>query len=193
VPLWLFWLALVNLAIGFYWPVSVYILVGSQQAESCFRYETVSLFALNLAALSLREGAGWAKITWMDRTWSASLLLTAALLPATTEVTYEICRSWDPGLSTGFSPCAVVVYGALILAVVFYFGRVRPSLPALALATLNACWGVTVLAARVVFAHNNNGAPISGQWLFMGILVLAIFGGGVFLLRWASRFISSSP
>ena len=67
VPLWLIWLGLVNLAIGFYWPVSVYLLLGSEQAESCFRYETLSLFALNLAALSLREWAGWSKIAWLDR------------------------------------------------------------------------------------------------------------------------------
>ena len=191
VPLWLFWLALVNLAIGFYWPVSAYILFGSQQAESCFRYETVSLFALNLAALSLREWAGWAKIAWMDRQWSAWLLLTAALLPATTETTYEICRTWEPNVSSGLAPCAVVLYAVLILAVAFYFGRVRPSLPALALGTLSACWVVTVLAARVVFANTDN-SPLSGQWLFMGILVLAIFGGGVFFLRWASRVIPSS-
>ena len=191
VPLWLGWLALINLAIGFYWPISVYVLLGSQQAESCFRYEAISLFALNLAALSLREWAAWAKIAWIDRQWSAWILLAATLVPATTETTYEIFRTWDPVTFSGLTLGAVLAYAVLIFAVAFYFGRVRPSLPALALGTLSACWIATVVATRVVFA-NNNGGPISGQWFFMGIFVLAIFGGGVFFLRWVSRVIPSS-
>jgi uncharacterized membrane protein len=191
VPLWLFWLALVNLAIGFYWPVSIYLLFGSQNAELCFRYETVSLFALNLAALSLREWAGWAKIAWMDRQWSAWILLAAGLVSATTETTYEIFRTWDSGASSGLASGVVLAYAVVILGVAFYFGRVRPSLPALALGTLSACWVATILAARMVFT-NNNGGPLSGQWFFMGILVLAIFGGGVFFLRWVSRVMPSS-
>jgi uncharacterized membrane protein len=187
VPLWLFWLVLINLTVGFYWPVSLDLLFGSQSAESCFRHETVSLFLLNLAALALREWAGWAKISWLDLQWSAWILLAAVLTSATTETTYEIGRTWGNDASSWIAPCVVIGHVALILAVAFYFGRLRPSLPALALGTLSACWVMTVLAARMVF---DNASDVSGRWLLMGILILAIFGGGVFLLRWVSRVIS---
>jgi hypothetical protein len=49
---------------------------------------------------------------------------------------------------------------------------------------------MTVLAARVV--ESTDIADASGQWLLMGILVLAIFGGGVFFLRRISRILPPS-
>lgn len=188
VPLCLFWLALINLTVGFYWPISDNLLFGSLREEACFRSETISLFALNLAALSLREWASWAKIAWMDRQWSAWLLLSAVLIPATAHTMFEIVRTWDTRSASWAAPCVFVVYAGLMVAVAFYFGRVRPSLPALALGALSACCVATLLAARAVFAYNDNEA-IMGQWLLMGFLVLAIFGSGVFVLRWASRVI----
>jgi uncharacterized membrane protein len=191
MPFWLFWLGLVNLAVGFYWPVSLYLFSDSQQSEICFRYETLSLLAINFVALCLREWAGWAKVVWVDRHWSAWVLLTAVLIPATVETSFEIVRTWDNNIdATAWSVTfAVVSHAVLMLGVLFYYGRIRPSLPALALGTLSACWVVMILACRLVFP--NQGTPESGQWLLMGFLVLAIFGAGVFLLRAASRSISN--
>lgn len=188
VPLWLFWLGLINLTVGFYWPVSHNLFFESYESSRCFRYETLSLLAINLIALVLCECAVWAKITWVDRHWSAWLLLTAALISITTETTYEIIRTWDGSINAWPTVYAVAFHAILILGVAFYFGRVRPSLPALALDTLSACWMLMMLAARLVLSGHAD--PLSGQWLFMGFLVLAIFGGGVFLLRAASRFIA---
>lgn len=189
VPLWLFCIALINLAVGFYWPVSLYLFSDSFESELCFRYETLSLLAINLIALSLREGAAWSKINWMDRDWSAWVLLTATLASITTETTYEILRTFDNDTIAAWpATLAVVFQTGLILGFVLYFLRVRPSLPALALCTLSACCVVMTLAARLVFL--NHEEPESGQWLLMGILVLAIFGGGVYLLRVAARSIS---
>jgi uncharacterized membrane protein len=188
MPLWLFWLALVNLTIGFYWPVSFYLISGSQNAEVCFQLETLSLFALNLAALSLREWAGWARIAWIDRGWSALVLVGAVLVPETAETVYEVLRTWDSHSDLSFAPAVVAFYSGVVVVVAYYYGTVRPSLPALALGAFSVCGVLTVLAARAVFP-DGAGSPWAGQWLVMGILVLAIFGIGVLFLRWASGVI----
>ena len=190
VPLWLCWLALLNLALGFYLPVDDYFFIN-WGADWTFRSLTVSLAVLNLLALLIREGAVWAKVPWLDRMWSSWILLTATLAPATVETTYEIVGTWDSHGMAGAAPLAVLVLAVLIAGAATYFFRVRPSLPALALGALSACWTLTVLAARVIWSGNEG--EFSGQFLFMGILILAIFGGGVFLLMAARRRMPSTP
>jgi uncharacterized membrane protein len=189
MPLWIFWLGLIDLAIGFFWPSFLDFLFDSYDTERCFRYVTLSLVGINLVAWLIREGAGWRKIAWVGGAWSAWIILATALAAGTVETSHEIVRTWDNGADDAgwMAFVAVLLQSGLILALVFYHGRLRPSLPPLALCGLSGCWVLMMLAARMVFL--NSGNPESGQFLVMGVLVLAIFGGGVFLLRVAARHI----
>src|SRR5258708_17387248 len=66
-PLWLLWLGLLNLSVGFYFAVLSWGLFGMLfgLSGSCW-----SLLALNVAALVLWEAGIWCGISWLDR-WGA--------------------------------------------------------------------------------------------------------------------------
>lgn len=200
VPLWLFWIGLLNLTVGFYWPVSLnrpFGIFGVLDSEACFRAETISLFVLNFIALAIREGSSrTVKVPWLDRHWSAWILLAATLTPATCETIFEILQTWNWSTSANpssvFIHCvlALVLYAALIGGIFAYFFRIHPSLPALSMAVLGACCVLITLAARVfVF---NGGPDMAGVLMLMAIVILLIFGGGVFLLREISRHLPST-
>ncbi len=74
----------------------------------------------------------------------------------------------------------MVVYAAAIIGLGFYYSRVRYSLPSLAMIALGACTTLTFLVVRVFDLDHANGA---GALFMVGLIVLAIFGAGVFFLR----------
>jgi uncharacterized membrane protein len=179
MPLWIFWMALLNFALGFYWPVSP--LVAVFENWDVFHSETISLLLLNGAALLAREIAGRWPITWLDKGWSALILLVGTIVPASVETIWEIFRTWDDGVSSTGALIAGVLYAALTVGMGFYYSRQRYSLPALAIITLGACSVLTCAAMRLLdFDHADENA---GIWLIAGVIILAIFGGGVFFLR----------
>lgn len=179
MPLWIFWLGLLNLALGFYWPVSPF--PEALESWDIFRHETISLMLLNGIALLLREGVGRWPLSWFDRGWSTLILLAATILPASVETTGEIFHTWDSGVSSGCAFIACGLYAAFVIGLGFYYSRRRYSLPALAITTLSACTVLTFLAIRVLdFDQPHLNA---GTWLVAGLIVLAIFGAGVFFLR----------
>jgi len=179
IPLWLCWIGLLNFALGFYWPVAPFL--DLSESWTMFRHETISLLLLNLMALLLREGAGRWPISWLDRGWSNLILLTAVTIPATVETAGEILHTWDYQANNNNACLAFVLYAAFVTGLGFYYSRVRYSLPSLALITLSTCTVLTILATRfIVNDHSDNN---SGIWLVMGVVVLAIFGGGVYFLR----------
>ncbi len=179
MPLWIFWIGLLNLALGFYWPV--YPLFGDYESWTIFRHETISLLLLNGIALLLLEVAGRWPISWLDRGWSTLILLTATLIPASVETIGEILNSWDKYISGHSAFLACALYAAFVVGLGFYYSRLRYSLPALAIITLNTCTVLTFLTIRILdFDQPDLHA---GIWLLGGIVVLAIFGGGVFFLR----------
>jgi uncharacterized membrane protein len=182
MSLWLFWIGLLNFALGLYWPVAhapfEFFFFGS---DDVFREVTISLAVLNGVALLLREVAENWRQPWFDRGWSTHLLLTALLVPASIETIAELVRTWDNGVTPGPSVAAVLIEAVLIIGLGFYYSRVRYSLPSLALVTLSACTVLTVLALRVLTRNDFN--PDSGILLIAGLLVLGIFGAGVFFLR----------
>jgi uncharacterized membrane protein len=178
-PLWLFWLGLLNLAVGFYWPLSS--LFFGIESFDLFRHETVSLMLLNGFALLLREVLQNRRLPWIDRGWSALVLLAAVLIPAAVETIGEILNTWDSGVSSRGAFLACLLYGIGVAGLGFYYSRWRYSLPALALATLSACTVLTFLVIRVLDFDQSH--LTAGTWLLAGLIILAIFGGGVFFLR----------
>lgn len=179
MPLWIFWLGLLNLALGFYWPVSPFFAV--LEDWDIFHHETISLLLLNGIALALREVAGRWPLPWFDRGWSTLALLTATIIPASVETIGEILHTWDSGASNGSALIACGLYAALVIGLGFFHSRLRYSLPALAIVTLGTCTVLTFLTIRILdFDQPHLNA---GIWLVAGLIILAIFGSGVFFLR----------
>jgi uncharacterized membrane protein len=179
MPLWIFWVLLLNFALGFYWPA--YPLYTIFDNWDIFRRETISLLLLNGAALLLRELAGRRNILWMDKGWSALILLVGIMTPASVETIWEIFRTWDDGVSSSGPVFVCVLYTMVVIGLGYYFSKLRYSLPALAIITLSACIVLTSIAIRLLdFDHADKNA---GIWLVAGVTILAIFGGGVFFLR----------
>jgi len=179
MPLWIFWMVLLNFAIGFYWPVILMDRIFD--GWDIFRHESLSLVLLNGIALLLREIAGRWPIAWLDKKGSVLILLTGVIVPASVETIWEICRTWDDGV-TRLGPAIVCAFdAALVLGLGYYYSKLRYSLPALAIITLSACTVLTVLFIRLLnFDHADENPLI---WLVAGVIVLGIFGGGVFFLR----------
>jgi uncharacterized membrane protein len=179
MPLWIFWLGLLNLALGFYWPVSPFF--AALEDWDIFRHETISLLLLNGLALLLREVVGRRPLPWFDRGWSTLILLSATIIPASVETIGEILHTWDSGATSDSAFIACGLYAAFVISLGFFYSRLRYSLPALAIVTLNTCTVLTFLTIRLLdFDRPHLDA---GIWLVAGLIVLAIFGGGVFFLR----------
>jgi uncharacterized membrane protein len=177
MPLWLCWLALFNLAFYFYWPVRHFLFLDDP--EEFFRQEMIGLFLLNGAALLVLEFAGCWPITWLERGWSALIVLLAALVPASIETLVEIVEGWESRPESCLTVCAI--YAVTVILLALYYSRPRYSLPALSIVTLGACTVLTVLAVR--FLTGNFDHLDAGVLLICGMAVLLIFGGGVFFLH----------
>jgi uncharacterized membrane protein len=176
VPLWIFWLGLVNGLIVL-WPdfgTDLFWMPGKT-----FQAEMVTLCAVNGAGLALREWATRAKVLWLDSGWCREVLLTATLLPMTMEASREL---FDGSYWTGPSLLVQGGYAALAAGLAWYFYRQR-SLPALAIVAVSACWVLTML----VISQIGRVAPGADNMLLMALIILGIFGGAGAMLRAASR------
>jgi uncharacterized membrane protein len=179
MPLWIFWIGLLNFALGLYWPVAPFAVPF--ESLNLFRHQTISLVLLNGLALLAREVVERWRYPWFDRGWSAILLLAATMVPASVETIAEILHTWDGDASRGTSFLACAIFAAFVIGLGFYYSRMRYSLPSLALVTLGTCTVLTFLVIRVLnFDRANLG---SGTWLVAGLIVLSIFGTGVYFLR----------
>jgi uncharacterized membrane protein len=187
MPLWIGWVALLNSAVGLYWPVArppfdFFFVAGD---NSVFREVTISLALVNGLALLARELAERRRQPWFDGGWSVHLLLAGLLAAASTETVGEIIRTWTYSSNGDIKPDAafgaVAVNAALNCGLGFYYSRVRHSLPALALVTLSACAVLTFLVVRVLSINEQGVDPAT---LFLdGLVVLGVFGAGVAFLR----------
>jgi len=179
MPLWIMWLGLLNMALGFYWPISSFW--GALDSWDVFRHETISLLLLNGLALLLSEIARRWPISWFDRGWSTLILLLATIIPASLETIGEILYTWDSSSSSKSAFIACICFAAFIIGLGFYYSRLRYSLPALAIMTLSVCTVLTFLSIR--FLDFDQPHLDAGIWLIAGLMVLAIFGSGVYFLR----------
>jgi uncharacterized membrane protein len=177
VPLWIFWIALLNFALGYYLAVVPFFDLDN---EEIMRQETLVLVFLNGGALLVREIAARRPPAWLDSGWSVMILLAATLIPASTRTIWDIFNTWDPSSAQTPAWVACLLYAILAAALAYHYSGMRYSLPALAIVTLSACTVLTCVALRVIdIDHEHGGAT----WFICGIVVLAIFGAGVFFLR----------
>ena len=180
IPLWLFWLAILNLAMALYWPLAV-SLFSAKSFLFLFRLETVSLLVLNCVALASWEMAHRRKIEWLDGGWCAPILVLAVVAAGGTATIGEILESVNRSSNGLGLSLALLLYAGGVAGMGFYFSRVRYSLPSLAIVTLGACITATALAVRVLLAGASG--DIVSLWFFLGIIVLGIFGAGGWFLR----------
>jgi uncharacterized membrane protein len=125
------------------------------------------------------------RIAWLDHGWSALVLVAFVYFLATAQMIAEIINSDGTDHSLWPTFLGTLIYVALAALTYWLFVRVRPSLPALAIAILGICVTLTALVGRVLFA-DVHGEP-TGQLLIMGIVTLGIFGAGVWFLRMTGR------
>jgi uncharacterized membrane protein len=179
MPLWILWVAVLNFAWGFYAPILTPWL-GIEDLD-VVRFETVGLALLNGAALLIREIMAGRGRSWFDRGWVPQLLLTATMAPASIAVVNETFRTWDPNVTGIGAWIATIIFAGVVLGLGWFYARIRHSLAALAVVTLAACTTLTFQASRILdFTRPEAGAaPLLAE----GLLILLIFGAGVFFLR----------
>ena len=179
MPLWVLWLAVLDLAWGFYVPIdSLWFGVDD---VSTIRLEFVGLVALNGAALVAREviaKRGW---DWLDHGWASDVFLAATIAPASLAVIYETTRTWDDTTPRGAVFVATFLFALLVIGLGYFYSRVRHSLPALAIMTLATCSVLTFEIARIIDLGHSDGGAL--RYLVQGLATLAIFGAGIFFLR----------
>ena len=176
MPLLMFWLSLFNIAQILYWPVSAFF--TPLEGHLIFRYQTIGVVLSNGAALFLREWAAQTRsrqLYWLDRGWSAPVLLAATLIPASMETINEIGS--DEGNNAFI---AYMLYATCAIGLGLYYGRVRYSRTALTIITIGAYAVLTALTARTL----GIGQPPS-VWIWMdaGVIAFIIFSAGIFYLN----------
>jgi uncharacterized membrane protein len=179
MPLWVLWLAVLDLAWGFYVPIdSLWFGVDD---VSTIRLEFVGLVALNGAALVAREGIARRGLSWLDRGWASDVFLAATIAPASLAVIYETLRTWDATTPLGAVVVAAFLFALLVVGLGYFYSQVRHSLPSLAIVTLATCSVLTFEGARIIDLGHSDGSAL--RYLVQGLATLAIFGGGIFFLR----------
>ena len=162
-PLWLLWLALLNLA------VLLYDQVGGRGDAVLW-----SLLGLNTAALAAWEAANRAGLSWLRDSWPPRLVALAATAAATS-LAIEAVFDGSPG----FTPA--IAYALWLGAFCYWYRRIRCDLFMLAAALLSL---VLCAAAWLTQTIPNNGA---GGALLIGLVVIIMSGGGAMWLRHIGR------
>jgi uncharacterized membrane protein len=180
MPLWVLWLAVLDLAWGFYVPIET--LWFGVDDVSTTRLEFVGLVAINGIALLVREVISGRGLDWLDRGWASDVFLAATITPASLGVIYETLRTWDNNIPSGAAFAATFVFAVMVFGLGYFYSRVRHSLPSLAIMTLAACSVLTFQAARIIDLPTPSGTSAL-HYLVQGLATLLIFGVGVFFLR----------
>ena len=166
-PLWLVWLALIDLAAWTY-------LQRSPEVEPLLW----ALFAVNTLALAAWEAGHRAGLPWLRDSWPPRLVAVASGVMATALAIWAIVGASDvPGGEAG----AAVVYLAWLGALYYWYRRVRPDLFMLAGGVLSLIVAVaTFLADAIIDAG-------SGSFLIIGLVVIGMAAGGAVWLKSVAR------
>ncbi len=159
-PLWLLWLALLNLAAWLY-----FSLASSGEALMW------SLLALNSLALAAWEAGHRSGIFWLRDTWPPRLAALGGGVMATGLALWSI---FDGGL--GF-----VGWVAWIGLLYFWYRHVRPDLFMLAGGLLSLIVTVAAFLSRFMLELGGGG------YLFVGLAVIAMSAGGAMWLNKLAR------
>ena len=167
-PLWLFWLALLNVAAMLYFQL----------------YRDVApllwaLFALNGAALAAWEVARQAGVKWLQDDWPPRLVAIASGVMATALIVWAIVVAGEREGPDALP--ALLAYLGWLAAFYHRYRRTRPDLFMLAGGVLSLIVAIVVFLAQ----HILDGGP--GAYLIIGLAVIGLSAGGAFWLKSAAR------
>lgn len=165
-PLWLLWLALLNLAAILYFQLG-WELEGLLWA----------LFGLNSFALIAWEAAHRMGVAWLRDDWPPRLVAIGSGVFATALMILAIMGG-DGG---GSIALAVPAYLAWLAAFYFWYRRRRPDLFMLAGGVLS------LIVATVTFLSRNMFDSGSGSFLLIGLVVIGMSAGGAIWLKSVGR------
>lgn len=165
-PLWLLWLALLNLAAWTYFGLFT---DGDPLLWA--------LFILNGLALAAWEAGHRSGLAWLGDDWPPRLIALASGTAATALVVWAIMDGGPGGSAAG----AFVAYVAWLAAIYVWYRRVRPDLFMLAGGLLS------LIVAVVAFLSQNMLGGDAGGFLFIGLVVIGMSAGGAVWLKSAAR------
>lgn len=164
-PLWLVWLALLNL--------SAYLYFGRS-----WDFEDLlwALFGLDSLALVAWEAGHRAGFPWLRDGWPPRLVAIASSAFATALIVWAIMEGG------GSAVPAMLAYVAWLAACYFWYRDRRPDLFMLAAGTLSLIVAVVAFLSK----HMLDGGG-SGGFLFIGLAVIGMSAGGAIWLRSVGR------
>jgi uncharacterized membrane protein len=165
-PLWLVWLALLDIALFLYFQIA-------------FDVEALlwSLFVLNGLALVGWEAAHRAGLSWLRDAWPPRLVAMASGTMATALAIRAIVG--DGGAAAAL---AALAWFAWLAAFYHWYRRVRLDLFMLALGLLSV-----VVAVAAFCAQNLLGGSGSAGYLIVALVVIGLSAGGALWLKSAAR------
>lgn len=166
-PLWLVWLALLNLAAFFYFPLF--------RASEALLW---TLFGLNGAALILWEAAHRAGLIWLRDSWPPRLVSIAAGFWATALVFWAI---FEIGESGGMRALAALAYVVWLAALYGWYRRLRPDLFMLAGGVLSLIVAVTAFLSYHILDSG------SGALLLIALVVIGMSAAGAIWIKSVAR------
>jgi uncharacterized membrane protein len=165
-PLWLIWLALLNLTAFLYF----------QRAWNADALLWL-LFGLDSLALLAWEAAHRSGLPWLRDGWPPRLVAIGSGTMATALVVWAILGAGDVSAAL-----AALAYAAWISALFVWYRRVRPDLFMLAIGLLSL-----IVATATFLAQNVGGGSSGAGFLLIGLVVIAMSAGGGIWLRSAAR------
>lgn len=171
-PLWLAWLALVNLATCLYFKTFGGLFGFIITTEGLFW----TLTALNTAALAVWELAVVASIAWLDERWPPRVVATTAVGSVTLLACWGIVEHDSSGIAELLGYAAFIAGGYVV-----YRWKIR-DLYALATGVLSMIIVITTLLGHNLAQHGDAGA-----FLFVGLVVLGMSALGGWWLRAVGR------
>ncbi|HEY5724297.1 MAG TPA: DUF2157 domain-containing protein [Allosphingosinicella sp.] len=164
-PLWLVWLAIVNLAVILY-PLD------DRDSDALLWI----LFGINGIALAAWEAAHRAGLSWLRDSWPPRLLALASGIAATSLIGSAI---FDGFRGTG--ALSALAYAGWLAAFYFWYRRIRPDLFMLAGGLFS------LIVTIVMFLAQNLIDQGSGSYLLIGLAVIGMSAGGAIWLKSVAR------
>lgn len=166
-PLWLFWLALVNLAADLYFHT---MFAGFGSFSGGLNRLWLS-FAISTSALVVWQVLAWRGVAWLQVRWAIRLLALVAGLDATWLGAAQVVDR-DGNVSFG-----LIAWAAWLVAAYFVYRRRQLDLFVLAGGVLSVIVVATSFMARQMsWSH-------PGGFLFIGVAVIAMSGAGAWWLK----------
>ena len=171
--LWVIWLAIVNVAVAFYWTTvrSAWLLMFAPREVAW------ALLVVDTVALAVWEFAIGRGMRWLDARWAPRLVAVAAGTAITSIVVLAIFETRSPADRS----LAGLAYLGFIGAIYWVYRVRMQELFMLAGAVLSLVVVVTAAVARLIDRHH------AGTFLLLGLLVSGSAAAGAWWLRRVAR------